>query len=170
MRSMAYFKDLSEYSYGNLPFARPGTKTIGWLGGGHDFPTKTPSDEVLDSLWNFCSTSVAQTRGAHECEFCPAGSSYFAERDGKQLLLGAAEIRVFSENGQIYAAPTLIYHYVQVHHYDPPEEFLVALLNGPRPPSAGYFESLAKLGLTWSATSNGAGRRISPTLVGDQNL
>ena len=159
MNSMAYFKDLSEYIYGDLSYARPGTKTIGWLGIGHDFPTKPPSDEILNLLWDFCSTSVALARGAHECEFCPSGSAYFAERKGQQLLLGVAEIRVFSKQGIIYAAPTLIYHYVQVHHYQPPDEFLEALRKGPRPPNRDYFECLEKLGLTWSATSSGAGLR-----------
>jgi hypothetical protein len=161
---MTYFKDLSEYAYGDPTFSRSGTKTVGWLGRDHDFPTKLPSDDILDLLWVFCSTSVALTRGAHDCEFCPSGSAYFAERNGQRLFLGAAEIRVFSEQGQIYAAPTLIYHYVQVHHYLPPDKFLEALRKGPRPPNSDYFECLERLGLTWSATSSGAGRR-SPVRI-----
>ena len=162
---MTYFKDLSEYAYGDLAFARPGTKAIGWLGQGHDFRMSPPSEEVLDLLWAFCSISVALTRGAHDCEFCPSGSAYFSEKNGRRLFLGAAEIRVFSEQGQVYAAPTLIYHYVQVHHYHPPEEFLEALRKGPRPPNRDYFECLENLGLAWSTTSCGAGRRSPPELV-----
>jgi hypothetical protein len=90
------------------------------------------------------------------------------------LLLGTAEIRVFStepnaesllrtlsgiESGgllflqkalvpvRVYASPTLIYHYVEAHHYKPPDEFLRALRDGPKPPSPEYFDLLAKLDL-----------------------
>jgi hypothetical protein len=158
---MAHFEELSEYAY-DLEFARQGTKAVGWLARGHSFPTSPPSDEILDLLWIFCSTSVALQRGGHACEFCPSGSAYLSERNGKRLLLGAAEIRVFSEDGLIYAAPTLIYHYVLVHHYQPPDEFVEALRKGPRPPHREYFECLEKLGLKWSATSSGEGLRRPP--------
>jgi hypothetical protein len=155
---MAYFNDLSEYTY-DLEFARPGTITVGWLDREHSFRASLPSDEILTLLWTFCSTSVALTRGLHACEFCPSGSAYFSERNGKRLLLGAAEIRVFSDGGRIYAAPNLIYHYVLIHHYQPPEEFVKALCKGPQPPNQEYFECLEKLGLKWQTTSSGEGLR-----------
>jgi hypothetical protein len=59
-------------------------------------------------------------------------------------------------HGHIYAAPTLIYHYVEAHHYKPPDEFLQALREGPRPPSQEYFAELAKLGVEWRKISGGA--------------
>ena len=40
------------------------------------------------------------------------------------MLLGSAEIRVFGQNGKIYAAPNLIYHYMKDCGYLPPQEFL----------------------------------------------
>ena len=155
---MAYFKDLSEYEY-DPEFARPGTKNVGWLDREHSFPTSLPSGEVLDLLWTFCSTSVALQRGMHACEYCPSGSAYVSERNGSRLLLGVAEIRAFSADGQIYAAPNLIYHYVSMHHYEPPKEFMEALRNGPRPPDRGYFECLEQLRFTWSATLKGEALR-----------
>lgn len=154
---MAYFDDLSDYVY--IPqFDRPGTKAVGWLARGHEFATATPEEEVLDLLWLFCSISVASTRGVHDCEFCPGGCAYQAERNGQRLLLGTAEIRVFSRDGRTYAAPTLIYHYVAAHRYRPPDEFLEALREGPRPPSQEYFDALARLNLEWSRTSRGPAR------------
>jgi hypothetical protein len=57
-------------------------------------------------------------------------------------MLGAAEIRVFAKDGVAYAAPTLVYHYVSVHHYKPPDEFVRALREGPLPSSPEYFERL----------------------------
>lgn len=156
---MTYFADLSEYTYGGSQFARRGTRNVGWLGRGHRFPTKQPSDEILDLLWGFCSISVALARGGHNCELCPSGTANFPERNGQKLFLGAAEIRVLSEDGRIYAAPNLIYHYVLVHRYQPPDEFTEALCTGPRPPQPEYFEQLEKLGLKWKATATGEGLR-----------
>jgi len=148
---MTHYQDLTDYAYHGSTY-RPGTKNVGWLGLGHEFDTAEPTDELLSSLWGFCKISVAQTRGVHECEFCSAENSYLAERNGERLLLGTAEIRVFAKNGELYAAPTLIYHYVQAHHYSPPEEFLLALSDGPTPPVQEYFDRLAELRLEWNKT------------------
>jgi len=150
---MTYFKDLSEYSYHGSVFYRPGTKNIGWLGSGHEFDVMEPSEEILSLVWDYCMISVAQMRGIHECEFCPSGDWEIGEKNGQKLILGAAEIRVFSKSGVIYAAPTLIYHYISTHHYKPPDEFLQALRESPRPPSDLYFEKLDEFGLEWNETS-----------------
>ena len=159
---VSYFEDLSDYTYHRSVFARPETKAIGWLALGHDFSTCVPTDDILDLLWSHCSISIAQMRGLHFCEFCPSGSAINAERHGKKLLLGSSEIRVFSGTGRIYAAPTLIYHYVAVHHYCPPDEFLRALREGPAPPSRGYFERLERLNLAWNETYPGGEIVIPP--------
>jgi hypothetical protein len=151
---MTYFKDLSDYTYCHGLF--PAGNNIGWLGRGRAFRTMTPDEEVLDLLWLFSSISVMQTRGIHVCEFCPAGAARHFERKGERLNLGSAEIRVFSQDGRIYAAPTLIYHSVAVHHYKPPDEFLATLRTGPRPPNQEYFDLLAKQKLEWRKTSRGA--------------
>ncbi|MCU1269170.1 MAG: hypothetical protein JWN74_464 [Acidobacteriaceae bacterium] len=123
---MAYVEDLSSYTYYRSIFNRPGTRTVGWLGRGRDFEKLALADETLDLIWQYCKVSVAQLRGVHECEFCPPGDSFYAERSGEKLLLGTSEIRVFGKDKAIYAAPTLIYHYVAIHHYKPPDEFLIA--------------------------------------------
>ncbi len=159
---MAFIPDLSEYTYANSAFGRPGTKAIGWLTLGHSFPTATPKEKDLDLLWQHCSISVARMRGGHDCEFCPVGSARYAERNGEKRLLGVAEIRVFSRDGKVYASPTLIYHYVAVHHYLPPDEFLSALREGPHPPTQEYFDVLTKLNLEWMRTpTSNAGSRIA---------
>ena len=79
--------------------------------------------------------------------------SYLPERNGEKLLLGTSEIRVLSEDGTIYAAPTLIYHYICDHHYKAPDVFVRALKQGPRPGSDQYFRRLEELGLEWNRTS-----------------
>lgn len=112
-----------------------------------------PDEGVLDLLWQYCSVSVSLMRGGHECEFCGCFGPLFAERHGERRLLGVAEIRVFGAGGRIYAAPTLIYHYVAAHHYRAPHEFLQALRAGAKPPSREYFEALRALNLEWSTTA-----------------
>jgi len=154
---MAFFEDLSVYEYFHARYFRPGTKNVGWLGLGHEFNTAEPDEELLNVLWNVCKVSVVQTRGLHDCEFCPFGTSRHAERNGEGLLLGSSEIRVFSREGMIYAAPTLIYHYVKSHKYRPPAEFLKALAEGPLPPSREYFQRLEELELKWNKTSDASG-------------
>lgn len=150
---MAYYSDLSDYSYLASAVRNPATKNVGWLAPGYSFPTAAPSDAVLDALWRYCKVSVAQTRGVHACGLCDGVAACCAERGGETLLLGSSEIRVVSGSGELFAAPTLIYHYVAAHHYAPPERFLRALLEEAGPPSEAYFTRLTQLGLAWNITS-----------------
>jgi hypothetical protein len=46
--------------------------------------------------------------------------------DRHEIRLGNGEIRVPGANGLVYAAPTLICHYIDEHEYGPPEDFLHA--------------------------------------------
>jgi hypothetical protein len=150
---MTYFEDLSPYIYCNLPLSGPRTRNVGWLGSTHAYGKAKPTEDLLDLLWNYCKVSVVQTRGIHECEFCPVGREHRdAERKGERLKLGSSEIRVFGSDGTIYAAPTLIYHYVSAHNYNPPQEFARALSEGPSPPSPDYFERLQEMELDWNKT------------------
>ncbi len=87
---MAFFEDLSDYTYAGSEFARPGTKAVGWLARGHEFRTLAPEEEVLDLLWQYCSISVALMRGGHLCEYCPGGGIHWAERHGEERLLGVS--------------------------------------------------------------------------------
>src|SRR5262249_14107274 len=171
---MTYFSDLSFYEY-SRDDNREG-KNVGWLQRNHKFDCMAPSGEILELLWSFCGISVMQSRGGHFCDLCEPPQDGWATRNGITLFLGTAEIRVFSKENEasalrqrlhqtesnalillrasvvpysIYAAPTLIYHYVSVHHYKPPDEFLRAMMEGPRPPSQEYFERLKQINLEW---------------------
>jgi hypothetical protein len=179
---MTYIPDLSEYTYHRSAFYRPGTKAVGWLSADNEFDNAPPTEELLDLIWRYCKVSVAQMRGDHICEFCPSrlksahdrssfldalkqsASERYTERNGEKLWLGSAEIRAFGRDGVIYAAPTLIYHYVSVHHYKAPEEFLQALRSGPKPPDRAYFERLDRLNLQWrnSEAVESGGRENPP--------
>jgi hypothetical protein len=142
---MSYFEDLSQYTY--VATAGPAIN-VGWLDAKHDFPTEQPSAPVLDALWRYCLILVVPTRGLHRCDLCSLPSSTFV-RHGTRLLLGPGEIRVLGANGDLFAAPNLIYHYVSDHHYRPPHEFLQAVVDEPRPESEEYRNSLDRMGLRW---------------------
>jgi hypothetical protein len=153
---MTYFADLTEYSASDQAGGRP--KNIGWLGSRAAFDVRPPTPAALESLWQHCSVAVNVSRGVHSCHLCEPNESNVAERNGQYLLLGAAEIRVMSNLGVLYAAPNLIYHYVAVHHYAPPREFEEALVSGVSPSSKEYFEHLSQLGIDWDVVSPSSSR------------
>lgn len=146
---MTYFPDLSEYVY-SVGSGRPGGRNVGWLNPTKRFSTGTPDPKDLDSLWSYYSVSVTPTRGVHKCQFCSPPATVIEERSGLRLLLGTAEIRVFAKDGTMYAAPTLIYHYVSAHDYMPPLQFITAVRQGPKPPDPEYFYLLERARVQWS--------------------
>jgi hypothetical protein len=146
---MAHYSDFSEYCYGRGTFYVPGTVNIGWLGEFPTFDQMEPDEKLLDLVWDYCKISVAQYRGVHECEYCYPRRSDVGERHGEMRLLGSAEIRVFGDEGVIYAAPDLIYHYMAIHRYKPPDQFISALISRPHPSSRTHLERLTALGLSW---------------------
>ena len=145
---MAHFKDLDDYSYldeeGHIT-----SKCIGWLEKGISYDTGDVSEEVLDRVWEYCQVSLMQSRGIHICELCDDEQGWTGKRNGVELRLGSAEIRVFGEDGTIYAAPDLIYHYMRDHHYRPPEAFLEALMRSPRPASPEHIQQIERYRFDW---------------------
>ena len=123
-----YYPDLTPYRYLERT-TFPKLLNIGWLGIEAPFPRKKASEELLDALFEKFQDRVNQTRGFHRCEFCDRPSfGVEVSRNRKSTRLGSAEIRVEGKDGITYAAPDLIYHYVIEHDYDPPPEFVEALL------------------------------------------
>lgn len=142
---MAYFADLTDYRYGLEPtpwgadgppaldpsalyswtwhldpeesaFADPEIN-VGWLDEEHAFPRSEPDARLVSGLEGACrATRYHLTRGYQECPCC--GYGY-----GLDSVFGKAEIRV-QGTGVVYAAPSLISHYVKEHEYAPPEEFV----------------------------------------------
>ena len=124
-----YYPDLTSYCYFESQRS-PKVLNVGWLDIHHPFPRKKASEELLDALFERSLHSDVQTRGWHRCEFCDDPNVYPIRvfRHGQETTLGSAEITVDGKDGRRYAAPNLIYHYVAAHDYDPPTEFLEALL------------------------------------------
>ena len=132
---MAIYRDLSDYTYHDA-FKAPGTKNIGWLGKGVAYPQGVVEQiPVAQILWQYCAVSIAESRGLHVCDLCdkhPYGT--FTNGD-KSLILGGAEIRVFSfDRRTLFAAPNLIFLYVADHNYLPPVVFVFVFSFCAAPP------------------------------------
>ena len=127
---MTYYSDLSPYCY--LTGSEiPQVLNVGWLDGEHAFERRPMgSDEDLSALIvsSLPLSVVAQTRGFHICELC--GDSMWnapVAVGERQFVLGSAECWFPGENGIVYAAPTLIPHYLREHCYRPPAVFDAAV-------------------------------------------
>lgn len=161
---MTHFPDLSPYRYrggartGRIEVGNMNTLNIGWLDGDEPYPTGETSDEFKERLLEFCfeDHTFNLTRGSHACNLpgCPiqgemvAGIEYKhakpVQRGKQKAFFGSSEIRVVGQS-VVYAAPTLVYHYVVAHEYRPPDEFTLAVLDGPSPASDEYWEQLGIL-------------------------
>jgi|HubBroStandDraft_3_1064219.scaffolds.fasta_scaffold12870_1 hypothetical protein len=142
---MTYFADLTPYSY--MRALPPGTEgdpelsteglNVGWLEPGHSYPTgEVPDAAVAGVLRRVISHRVNVMRGWHDCGLCPwpenSDPAVYPEPtemevDGTAVFLGHCEIRVRDEAGVLYAAPSLVAHYMGEHHYLPPAGFLEAV-------------------------------------------
>lgn len=136
---MSYFEDLTPYNYYHLG-VKDNTLNIGWLDNEHSYQHGRVDDNVLRIIWEYLHFRVLRLRGFHTCELCVPriNAPISVKKDDETIQLGSSEIRVIGNNGKMYASPDLIYHYIADHNYKPPEEFLQAVLNGPKPDSEEY--------------------------------
>lgn len=126
-----YFADLTNYIYyRNSSFKE--VFNIGWLELDCSFRSKKPNAEFLNKLGllmkgsDYCDVHVNKIRSLHPCNIC--GEDNVREIvDEVNLLLGATEIWIPFDAGW-FAAPSMILHYVSVHHYDPPHAFVNAVM------------------------------------------
>ncbi len=116
------------------------TLSVGWLGEEQllEFQrtARAPRGGLAPILWQFCRRSVLRRRGVLFCPVC--NSAVVASNDDESLLLGGAEIRTFLD-GQVYAAPDLIFTTSwRMHAYLPPSVFVDSVLRPPWPRTGAY--------------------------------
>jgi len=124
---VAYYADLTPYQYGRSDDA---LLNVGWLDSAHSFEVGGVTNEFSEALTLCAAEKDQQTRGYHDCEFCSEESPIRVKRpDGSRYVsLGMSEIHVVGEDGQGYAAPSLVVHYVLAHNYRPPTAFQAAVV------------------------------------------
>jgi len=137
--SVTTYADLSEYEYAQ---PEPGVLNVGWLGRESTYSTATPSPELLRALVRGARSLHHIFRGLHSCEICgketdrtgvlvdASGAVRYWDPsiEERPAWLGTGEIRAAGEGGVVFAAPSLVVHYVLDHHYAPPLEFVVAVV------------------------------------------
>lgn len=128
---MTYYKDGTPYAY--LPEFIDGSVNVGWLDAAEDYATGHVPPGFTDRLVELCRNPVNRTRGWHYCNLCPKPSDLVPpsievrSADG-DFPVGHGEIRVEGKDGVRYAAPDMIAHYVLEHEYQPPKDFIEAVL------------------------------------------
>ena len=134
---MTYYKDLSICTYFDDYFKIKNLKAVGWLSKGHPYskgevPVRIflKIQALLEDAWQ----PSGGFEGWHECELCeePQNESI------KNLFIPGENL--------IYVSPEGILHYIELHSYKPPEEYMSAVKNCPRMNSPEYFESLKEIG------------------------
>jgi hypothetical protein len=107
------FADLSKYEYFRSPLPM---RSLGWLGreegvqGGGEPPMNALDLRRIQAASSRLSNL---TLGFHECDFCPEEAAF----------RGNGEYHYYLSNGDVYAAPALILHYLEEHGYRLPTEF-----------------------------------------------
>jgi hypothetical protein len=98
---------------------------VGWLGDGVAFETGGADSDVVDELLRLADYQQNVMRGVHYCDFCDEESPIrlVAPVPRGWVSLGMGEIHVRGDGGTVFAAPSLIIHYITVHDYRPPREF-----------------------------------------------
>lgn len=114
---MAFFADLTPHTY--APTGDLEILNVGWLHERRPFPVGPTSQDFRDALLELCRRPILLHRGVHLCCYC---------RGQRQDPAGNGQVRVQSRTGIWYAAPTLVHHYVSVHDYSPPADFVDAVL------------------------------------------
>lgn len=146
---MTWYRDLSPYRYTQEPCADR-TLNVGWLSREREHTRGQIDPRHVELIWDRCRVIALDTRGLHPCELCPeeARSNWFVH-SGERRRLGSGQIRVFAANGDIFAAPDLLFHYVRDHAYRPPDVFLTALEESLAFDLEVYTAGLRYRGIPW---------------------
>ena len=119
-----YYPDLTPYEYGFK--SEYNVVNVGWLSKDHEFPTGDVSELFINNLKKFMLRPPCnRMRGWHTCEFCGGERCSYLEYNGESIYLGNGEVWIADVNEKlIYAAPTMIWHYINIHNYLPPDQFI----------------------------------------------
>ena len=133
---MAYYEDLSPYNYHHYSEKE---LNVGWLQKDQKFNVGEVPEGFIEklNLYFTKNNTVFHCRGDHDCDFCDNCGS------------ASCKIRVVSSDGKVYASPELIKHYIEMHHYLPPQDFIDAVMSGPVPGSTEYDNIIKRMPEYW---------------------
>jgi len=134
---MTYYEDLTFCSYFGYNSKMINLKAIGWLSKGFPYSTGRVPIRLVKKLKRLFKNPWEPGfgyLGYHECEFCKV-----------RKYQSALNLFIPGE-GVIYVSPEGILHYIEVHSYKPPKEFLTAVDKCPQTNSDEYFNRLIAIG------------------------
>jgi hypothetical protein len=128
---MPYHPDLTRFRCGGL---REDMLSVGWLAMGQPFRRGAVPLAFAHELTILARDPVNLSRGCHVCEFCKPPLDVIAlcpkyHDVWEMFRSGNGEIHVRGASGAVYCAPALIVHYVSEHQYQPPQEFVDAVIH-----------------------------------------
>jgi hypothetical protein len=111
---------------------------VGWLDRNHPFPQRKVSADFLAKLKEFSRRYGDSSKalgwgamgGCHSCDFC-----------GKAVGFGRFGVPA---GDKLYCAPDLVAHYIEQHDYDPPGEFITAVMAAPSPGTDAYTDAVKR--------------------------
>jgi hypothetical protein len=136
---MTFYQDLEPIDY--FPINRDVVMlAVGWLGKEFKFQTGKVSWQFYNKLCEFVENPWQPflSSGFHFCELCQFYGSRYTATGSSNLFVPF--------NNVIYVAPELIVHYINVHHYQPPEIFIDAVMECPYIQTMEYKRCLLKNG------------------------
>lgn len=146
---MTYFPDLAPCKYFSDSDSDK-LRAVGWLDGTHPFPTAPIDGDLVLRLFVLAERpwEPRMFMGYHLCEICEQPGKYLttAAYQSRRLTVGAHNLFIPGD-GVIYAAPTMILHYILAHEYRPPDEFAKAVRACPAMMTHEYLEALKRNGL-----------------------
>jgi hypothetical protein len=127
---MAYFEDISPYTYS---LGESHILNVAWLASGYPFNRGPVSEKFATRLQRLAKNPCRMTRGYHYCDLCiPPQDIIEIAPDYLHVWsmnrCGNGEIRIRAENSMTFSAPSLIWHYIMEHQYQPPSDFLDAVI------------------------------------------
>ncbi len=141
---MAYYADLSPRPYFDSEMA-DNRVAVGWLDAAHPYAQGKVSESFLDKLIDLLVKPWAPMYLLGHAECLWWGVDDDARYNGSSAVVGTPNLFVPGD-GFLYAAPSMIAHYILAHTYAPPAEFCEAVLRCPPMRAPEYFEAIVQHG------------------------
>lgn len=119
-------------------------RAVGWLAKGHPYPTGRVPAEFLTTLHDHVCMAWQPVGmpGIHLCEFCPQ------PLPNGRFVGGNSNVWIPSAD-RVFVAPALILHYIEAHAYQPPDEFIAAVLAAPDQGSTPFHDLMERFPSWW---------------------
>ncbi len=108
----------------NYPTLNYKSVAIGYLDITEEYEKGPVSQNFINKLKQAWSTGLLlSSMGHHDCEFCIDEGNY------KDRAMSSSEKTIIDEENNIeYKFPEMIFHYIEKHGYQPPEDFVLFIL------------------------------------------